>query len=84
MKKIMYSDYNPNMGILIDVQHPIDYKNNPTPNSKNMYADKLILNYKTVLDKNKKYFIVCSKGSLSKRVVAMLEYLGYDVTQVLR
>ena len=84
MKKIMYSDYNPNMGILIDVQHPIDYKNNPTPNSKNMYADKLILNYKTVLDKNKKYFIVCSKGSLSKRVVAMLEYLGYDVTQVIR
>ena len=32
----------------------------------------------------KKYFIICSKGSLSKRVVAMLEYLGYDVTQVIR
>ena len=84
MKKIMYSDYNPTMGLLIDVQHPLDYKKNPTPNSKNMYADKLMLNYKTVLDKDKKYFIICSKGSLSKRVVAMLEYLGYDVTQVIR
>ena len=84
MKKIMYSDYNPTMGLLIDVQHPLDYKENPTPNSKNMYADKLMLNYKTVLDKDKKYFIICSKGSLSKRVVAMLEYLGYDVTQVIR
>ena len=54
MKKIMISDYNPSMGILIDVQHPEDYKKNPTPNSKNMYADKLLLNYKTVLDKNQK------------------------------
>lgn len=49
-----------------------------------MYADKLLLNYKTILDRNQKYFIVCSKGTLSKRVVAMLEYLGYDVTQVIR
>ena len=80
----MISDYNPSMGILIDVQHPEDYKKNPTPNSKNMYADKLLLNYKTVLDKNQKYFIVCSKGTLSRRVVPMLEYLGYDVTQVIR
>ena len=84
MKKIRLSEYNPSMGILIDVQHPEDYKKNPTPNSKNMYADKLLLNYKTVLDKNQKYFIVCSKGTLSRRVVAMLEYLGYDVTQVIR
>lgn len=80
----MISDYNSSMGILIDVQHPEDYKKNPTPNSKNMYADKLLLNYKMVLDKNQKYFIVCSKGTLSRRVVAMLEYLGYDVTQVIR
>ena len=80
----MISDYNPSMGILIDVQHPEDYKKNPTLNSKNMYADKLLLNYKMVLDKNQKYFIVCSKGTLSRRVVAMLEYLGYDVTQVIR
>ena len=80
----MYNEYNPSMGILIDVQHPVDYKENPTPNSKNMYADKLLLNYKTVLDKNKKYYIICNKGSLSRKVVVMLEFLGYDVTQVIR
>ena len=84
MKKIMYSEYNPSMGILIDVQHPLDYKKNPTLNSKNIYADKLLLNYKVLLDRNKKYFIICNKGSLSKKVVNMLEYLGYDVTQVLK
>lgn len=80
----MFSEYNPSMGILIDVQHPLDYKENPTLNSKNMYADKLLMNYKTVLDKNKKYYIICNKGTLSRKVVAMLEYLGYDVTQVIK
>ena len=80
----MFSEYNPSMGILIDVQHPLDYKENPTANSKNMYADKLLINYKTVLDKNKKYYIICNKGTLSRKVVAMLEYLGYDVTQVIK
>lgn len=84
MKKIKYSDYNPSMGILIDVQTPLDYQKNPTLNSKNVYADKLLMNYKTLLDKNKKYYIICSRGTLSRKVVAMLEYLGYDVTQVIR
>ena len=84
MKKIMYNEYNPSLGILIDVQHPIDYKENPTPNSINVYADKLLMNYKTMLDKSKKYYIICNKGTLSRKVVNMLEYLGYDVTQVIK
>lgn len=83
MKRINLSDYNPSMGILIDVQHPEDYKKNPTPNSVNIYADKLLLNYKSILDYRKKYYIVCQKGFLSKKVVAMLEFYGFDVTQVI-
>lgn len=71
------------MGILIDVQHPLDYKENPTPGSINIYVDKLLMNYKQLLDPRKRYFITCTKGKLSRRAVAMLEYLGYDVTQVL-
>ena len=42
------------------------------------------MNYKTMLDKNKKYYIICNKGTLSRKVVNMLEYLGYDVTQVIK
>lgn len=84
MKKIKYDDYKTQMGILIDVQHPEDYLNNPTLNSVNIYSDKLLLNYKTLLDKNKSYYIICNKGHLSQKVVSMLEYLGYDVTQVLK
>ncbi len=84
MKRINLSDYHSGMGILIDVQYPSDYKKYPTPNSINIYADDLLLNYKRMLDYNKKYYIVCNKGRLSQRVVAMLEYFGYDVTQVIK
>ncbi len=83
MKRINLSDYNPGMGILIDVQHPLDYKKNPTQGSINIYADKLLMNSKAYLDFGKRYFIICNKGFLSRRVVAYLEYLGYNVTQVL-
>ena len=83
MKRINLSDYNPGMGILIDVQHPLDYKKNPTQGSINIYADKLLMDSKAYLDFGKRYFIICNKGFLSRRVVAYLEYLGYNVTQVL-
>lgn len=84
MKKIYLKDYRKDMGILIDVQHPLDYKKSPTPGSINIYADKLLFDYKRYLSYDKNYYITCNKGKLSARVVAMLEYLGYNVTQVLR
>lgn len=83
MKRIKLSEYNPSLGILIDVQHPDDYLIHPTM-GQNIYADKLLLNYKNILSKNKKYYIVCNKGYLSRRVVAVLEFYGYDVTQVIK
>ena len=83
MKRISFNDFNPSMGILIDVQHPADFKLNPTSGAVNIYADKLLFNSKNYLDFSKKYYIICNKGHLSGRVVAYLEYLGYNVTQVL-
>ena len=55
MKRIKLSEYNPGMGILIDVQHPEDYMKNPTLGSVNIYADKLLFNSKNYLDFSKKY-----------------------------
>ena len=49
----------------------------------NIYADKLLFNSKSYLDFSKRYYIICNKGFLSQKVVAYLEYLGYNVTQVL-
>lgn len=84
MKRIKLSEYNPSMGTLIDVQHPEDYRLSPTPNSINIYSDKLLMNYRSYLDINKKYYITCKKGHLSGRVVAMLEFYGFNVTQVIQ
>lgn len=82
MKIISIYDYNSNMGTLIDVQHPLDYKNKHDPRSINIYADKLIMNHKKYLNKNQTYYIICEKGKLSSRVVRTLGYYGYNVVQV--
>ncbi len=84
LKRIKLSELNLNNGILIDVQHPEDYKLHPSFGSINIYADKLLLNYKTLLDKTKRYYIICNKGFLSRKVVSVLEFYGYDVTQVIK
>ncbi len=83
MKSINENDYNPNMGILIDVKDPLSYKEKHNPFSINIYYDKLIMNHKTILDKNKKYFIICDKGHKSKQAVRILSFYGYDVTYVI-
>ena len=82
MKIISIYDYNESMGKLIDVQHPLDYKKKHDTRSINIYADKLIINHSRLLNKNEKYYIICEKGRLSKRVVTALSFYGYDVTQV--
>lgn len=82
MKSISIYEYNENMGKLIDVQHPLDYKKNHDPRSINIYADKLIMNHSRYLNKLERYYIICEKGQLSKRVVTTLTYYGYNVVQV--
>ncbi len=83
MKSIYENEYNPNMGILIDVKDPITYKEKHNPYSINIYYDKLLMNHKNILDKNKKYYIICDKGHKSKQAVRILSFYGYDVTYVI-
>lgn len=84
MKRIDLNVYNKEMGTLIDVSDEITYKKNPYPGSINIPYEKLLLNYKELLNKNKKYYIMCLKGIHSRKVVSILEFYGYDVTQVTR
>ena len=74
MNPIKESDYNPGMGILIDVKDPISYQEHHNPYSINIYYDKLLMNHKNILDKNKKYFIICDKGHKSKQAVRILSF----------
>ncbi|MBQ4583938.1 MAG: rhodanese-like domain-containing protein [Bacilli bacterium] len=82
MKRIHVKDYNPSMGKLIDVQDPLSYKESHHPHSTNVYYDKLLMNHRALLKKGERYFIICKKGHKSKKAVSILEFYGYDVTQV--
>jgi len=83
LKTINETDYTKNLGILIDVRDPVSYQEKHNPSSINIYYDKLLLNHKILLDKNKKYFIICDKGHKSKQATRILEFYGYDVTYVI-
>ncbi len=72
MKIIKMSEYDKSMGILIDVRHPLEYAKGHDPRSINIYSDKLIMNYQRYLDRQKTYYITCSKGHLSKKVTTYL------------
>lgn len=82
MKRINIKDFHESMGTLIDLSTPDVYEKRKRPGSINMSYDKLMLHYKEYLKKGEPYFILCTKGIHSKRAVAILEYYGYDVTQV--
>lgn len=79
MKKIMLADYKSNMGIFIEVN---DTYNNVVKNSVHIPYENLLVNYKELLDKSKKYYIYCKSGIKSKKAVNILNYYGYDVTWV--
>lgn len=79
MKKILLNDYKENMGIFIEVNNSY---NKIVNNSIHIPYDNLLLNYKELLDKNKKYFIYCTGGIKSKKAVNILSFYGYDVTLV--
>ena len=82
MKRITLKEYVPSMGTLIDLTDPITYEGRKVFGSINLTYDKLMLHYKEYLNKDAPYFILCTKGIHSKRAVAILEYYGYNVTQV--
>lgn len=81
MKVININSYQKYMGTLIDVRHPADYaKEKHHTESVNIYYDKVAYNPSKYLEKDKKYYITCKRGTLSRKLVRSLEILGYDVT----
>jgi rhodanese-related sulfurtransferase len=79
MKKILLSDYKEDMGIFIEINNTY---NNVVKNSVHIPYDNLLVNYKELLDKSKKYYIYCKSGMKSKKAVNILGFYGYDVTLV--
>lgn len=83
MKRISIQDYQKEMGPLIDLSSPEGYDSFHFLNAINIPYQKFMLYYDQYLDKHKSYFLTCKKGIHSNQAVRILEYLGYDVTQVI-
>ncbi len=81
MKKILLSEYKDNMGIFIDVNNN---DSQIVKNSIHIPYEKLLINHKELLDKNKKYYIYCNGGIKSKKAVNILDFYGYDVTYIVK
>ncbi len=74
--------FNNRRSVIIDIQDRYKYRENPYPGSVNIPYDDLMNNYRNYLNKSQKYYIYCKSGKLSKRVVAVLGYLGYNVSVI--
>lgn len=83
MKRISVDMYEKSKGPLIDIEDAATYNENHLDGAINIPYERLLVSYKDLLDKTKKYYIYCRKGFKSRKAVAILEYYGYDVTQVL-
>ena len=80
MKKKLLAEYQGD-GIFIDIN------NNPSGIVKNYVHipyEKLLSNYRELLDKNQKYCIYCNGGVKSRKAVNILNYYGYDVTLIVK
>lgn len=83
MNTILLSDYNQSLGILIDIEDPFTYNDWHDSRAINIPFNKLIYNFNTLLDKNKKYYIYCRGGVKSRRAVSTLNIYGYNAIQVI-
>ena len=84
MKRISYDNLKNKNVKIIDVQDKYEFNLSHIEGSINIPYDELMSNYKNYLNKNELYYITCKKGHLSKRVVSVLDYLGYNVVMLER
>jgi len=84
MKRISLQDYNKQMGTLIDLSSPETFIMEHHPDAVNFPYQKFMLYYDRYLNKSQPYYFICTKGIHSNKVVSMLEFFGYDVTQVVK
>lgn len=82
MNSININNYNLSMGTLIDVRPKEEYLKKHINGSINIPYNELIFNHKKYLDRNKKYFLICSGGIKSKRATNILSVYGYNVVNV--
>jgi len=84
MKNISIKDFNLNMGVLIDVRSKDEFLKRHINGSINIPYNELIFNHNKYLNKQTKYYLICSGGIKSKKATNILSFYGYDVTNVIK
>lgn len=67
---------------IIDIRTIQNYNNNHIEGAINIPYEKLIIEPNKYLEKNRRYFIYCSKGLKSIRVCNILYKQGFNVVNV--
>lgn len=83
MNSISINEYKSYMGTLIDIRPKYEASINKYKNAVNIPYNELIFNHQKYLNKNQRYFIICSKGVQSKKAVNILSVYGYEVYNVI-
>ncbi len=78
---IFYKELRPNYNV-IDIRDNIDYEKGHYINSINIPYLYLLNNPDRYLLKSLTYYIYCYKGNRSKKVVELLNALGYNIINV--
>lgn len=67
---------------IIDIRDNYSYSLGHIPNAININSNQLLNNPKEYLSFNKTYYIYCSGGNNSKRVVNTLNSFGYNTINI--
>lgn len=67
---------------IIDIRNNQSFNNNHIPNAINIPYEKLLISPSTYLDRDKKYYIYCQKGITSKKLISILNRMGYQAVNI--
>ncbi|MEG2351608.1 MAG: rhodanese-like domain-containing protein [Bacilli bacterium] len=68
---------------VIDIRSKLQYDAFHYPNSIHITKDDLLSNPEVYLDKNKKYYIICTRGTSSLLTARILNVKGYECYSIL-
>ena len=69
--------------IIIDIRNKISYNNGHIDNAINIPYEELLVNYNKYLEKNKTYYIYCSRGIKSVKLCQIMRLKGYNTVNIL-
>lgn len=70
------------MNKIIDIRTPSEYKSGHIPNAINIEKELLLLNPHKYLNKEEKYYLYCTSGIRSEKVVKYLNKIGYNTINI--